>query len=70
MAMDNVFTTGEIVPYSGVYRIEHDPPHTSDEAITLSEGSVFPLCVHCLRVYFMLVNELSESDLVVYSHEL
>lgn len=65
-----VFTTGELVPCSGVYRVEHDPPHTSEEAITLTEGSSFPLCVHCLRVYFTLVNELSESDLLVYSHDL
>ncbi len=25
--MDNVFTVGEIVPYSGVYRITHYPSH-------------------------------------------
>ena len=68
--MENIFTNGEVVPYSGVYRIEHDPPHSSEEAITLTEGSTFPLCVRCLRVYFTLVNELSESDLLIYSHEL
>lgn len=68
--METTFTNGELVPYTGVYRIQHDPPHTADEAITLSEGTTFPLCVHCLRVYFILVNQLSESDLLVYSHEL
>jgi hypothetical protein len=68
--METIFTNGEIVPYSGVYRIQHDPPHTSEEAITLAEGSTFPLCVRCLRVYFILVNHLSESDLLVYSQEL
>ena len=68
--MENVFTAGELIPYSGVYCIRHDPPHTSEEAITLTEGCRFPLCVHCLRACFTLVNELSESDLLVYSHEL
>ena len=68
--MDNVFTAGELVPYSGVYRITHTPPHTDEEAITLAQGNMFPLCVHCSQVSFMLVNELSRSDLLAYSQEL
>jgi len=54
-AMDNVFTVGEVVPYSGVYRITHYPPHTSEEALTLTKGSTFPQCVHCSHVFFMLI---------------
>ena len=68
--MDNVFTSGEFVPYSGVYRITHFPPHTDEEALTLTEGSMFPRCVHCWRESFMLVNELSNSELLHYAHEL
>ena len=67
--MDNIFTPGELVPYSGVYRITHHPPHTGEEAITLMKGNPFPQCVRCAKVSFMLLNELSRSDLLTYSHE-
>ena len=66
--MDNVFVVGDLVPYSGVYRVTHFPPHTGEEAVTLMEGSRFPLCVHCSRVSFMLVSVCSASDLMIYSH--
>ena len=68
--MDNVFAAGELVPYSGVYRITHTPPHSGEEAITLAKGNPFPQCVRCAHVSFMLLNELSKSDLLTYSHEL
>ena len=68
--MDNVFTVGEVVPYSGVYRITHNPPHTGEEAITLTEGKRFPLCIHCSHVAFMLVNQLTSHELLAYAHEL
>ena len=68
--MDNVFTVGDLVPYSGVYRITHYPPHTDEEAITLTKGNTFPLCVHCKQVSFMLVNELTNSELLQFAHEL
>ena len=68
--MDNVFSSGEIVPHSGVYRITHYPPHTGEEALTLAEGVTFPVCVHCSNVHFMLVNELSGSDLLTCSQDL
>lgn len=67
--MDNVFAAGELVPYSGVYRITHYPPHSGEEAITLTKGSPFPQCVRCAKVSFMLLNELAQSDLLTYSHE-
>jgi len=50
-----VFTVGEVVPYSGVYRITHYPPHTGEEALTLTKGSTFPQCVHCSHVSYMLI---------------
>jgi hypothetical protein len=68
--MDNVFAAGELIPYSGVYRITHYPPHSDEEAITLTKGNPFPQCVRCAKVSFMLLNELSQSDLVTYSQEL
>jgi hypothetical protein len=53
--MDNVFTVGEIVPYTGSYRITHYPPHTGEETLTLTKGSKFPQCVRCSHVSFMLI---------------
>ena len=55
--MDNVFKTGEIVPYSGIYRITHTPPHAGEESVSLHKGNPFPQCVHCSKVSFMLVSE-------------
>ena len=54
-AMDNVFTVGEVVPYSGVYRITHYPSHTGEDALTLTKGSAFPQCVRCSHISFMLI---------------
>jgi hypothetical protein len=54
-AKDNLFTVGEVVPYSGVYRITHYPPHTGEEVFTLTKGSAFPRCVRCSHVSFMLI---------------
>jgi hypothetical protein len=70
--MDNVFTAGERIPYSGVYRISHYPPHASVQAITLAKGNNFPRCVDCGKVSFMLVNELFNSNLFsdLLDHEL
>ncbi|HEY3627161.1 MAG TPA: hypothetical protein VGL00_12780 [Terracidiphilus sp.] len=65
--MDNIFNAGEVVPYSGLYRITHYPPHSGEEVLTLTKGNAFPQCVHCSKVSFMLVNHMQESDLVAYS---
>ena len=53
--MDNIYTVGEVVPYSGVYRITHYPSHTDEETLTLTKGSRFPQCVRCSHVSFMLI---------------
>ena len=53
--MENIFTVGEVVPYSGVYRITHYPPHTGEEVLTLTKGNKFPQCVRCSHVSFMLI---------------
>jgi len=60
--MDNVFTAGEFIPYSGTYRITHYPPHASEETITLAKGNNFPHCVDCAQVSFMLVIESPHTD--------
>ena len=62
--MDNVFTAGELIPYTGVYRITHYPPHVSEEGITLTKGNNFPHCVDCAHVSFMLVNELRTIEVL------
>jgi hypothetical protein len=61
--MDNVFTAGELIPYSGVYRITHHPPHATEQGITLAKGRKFPRCVDCGHVSFMLLNGLFDTDL-------
>jgi len=67
--MDNVFTAGELIPYTGVYRITHYPPHVDEEGITLTKGNHFPHCVDCAHVSFMLVNELPHTELLYASVE-
>ena len=67
--MDNVFTAGEQIPYTGVYRITHHPPHVSEEGITLTKGNNFPHCVDCAHVSFMLLNELPHTELLYASAE-
>jgi hypothetical protein len=62
--MDNIFTAGEPIQYSGVYRITHYPPHVSEETITLAKGNNFPQCVDCAQVSFMLLNEFIGVDLL------
>lgn len=64
--MDNIFITGERIPYSGVYRITHYPPHVREETITLAKGNNFPQCVDCEQVYFMLLNEFITVDLLYH----
>lgn len=69
MAMDNVFRAGELIPYSGIYLITHTPPHTREETLTLKKDGIFPKCVHCSKVSFMLLNDLSRSDLFAHTRE-
>jgi ferric iron reductase protein FhuF len=54
--MGVVYRPGQIVPTSGVYRIEHHRHRLMHEA-TLVKGTKFPLCRTCkTRVRFSLVN--------------
>ncbi len=40
------YKPGEMVPFSGIYRIEH-APHRMMHHATLTEGMLFPLCKRC-----------------------
>jgi len=68
--MDNIFTAGELIPYSGIYRVTHTPPHTTEESLALKKNEKFPQCVHCSKVSFMLLSDLSRSDLFAHTHKL
>jgi hypothetical protein len=64
LVMDNVFSAGEVVPHSGVYRITHYPPHAGEEALTLTKGSTFPQCVHGSHASFMLIYQSTPSEVL------
>ena len=52
------FKPGDIVPTSGMYRVEHDAHRLMHEA-TLVENSVFPQCRHCgTAVRFQLLRPI------------
>jgi hypothetical protein len=42
------FSSGQIVPVSGIYRVEHNPTHTAYAVfqITLIRSRRFPTCPH------------------------
>ncbi len=43
---EHVYKPSEVVPVSGVYRVDHDTHREAHEA-TLLEGEVFPACAVC-----------------------
>ncbi len=51
---EHVYRPSELVPVSGVYRVDHNEHREAHEA-TLLEGEVFPACAVCEdNVRFML----------------
>jgi hypothetical protein len=62
--MDILFTSGEVVPYSGTYVVTHHPSHATEQAITLESGMKFPRCVDCTNASFMLVHLQDIGDLL------
>jgi hypothetical protein len=59
--MANQFKTGEVVPQSGIYRIDHRPPHSKmPEEITLVRGRWFPDCPVCHEIIFELVHPAAD----------
>jgi hypothetical protein len=67
---DTGYRPGEIVPSSGVYRIEHNQHRLMHEA-TLQEGMKFPLCRECGdQVRFFLLRVLTVEVLRFHSTDI
>jgi hypothetical protein len=45
--MTSIFTPGEIVPISGLYRVVHHQVHESEHEVTCLRGEKFPPCKGC-----------------------
>ena len=43
---ENVYSPGDSVPQSGVYRVVHQD-HRDDHEATLLDGGIFPRCTNC-----------------------
>lgn len=41
------YKPGQIVPTSGVYRVDHDRYHAQPHEVTAVSGESFPPCRHC-----------------------
>jgi len=55
--MAKEFRPGEIVPHSGIYRIDHDPTHPlMPREVTVIKGRRFPTCPQCRGISFELVH--------------
>lgn len=62
------FFPGEVIPQSGIYRVEHNSHRLMHEA-TLLEGDLFPLCRQCKhQVRFHLHRSVKEPQQLVGSH--
>ena len=58
------FRTGEVIPDSGIYRVNHSA-HRLPHEVTLISGEAFPKCQKCAdAVVFELVRALSYKDVV------
>ena len=56
------FITGERVPWSGIYAIEH-AAHRLDHHVAMFQGEVFPRCGRCSgTVMFRLLREFPGLD--------
>jgi hypothetical protein len=53
--MADVYKPGDTVPYSGIYRVTHDPAHTQEHEVTCIKGKTFPPCRGCHHPRFVLV---------------
>jgi len=55
--MANEYKPGEIVPWSGIYKISHDRDHPEmPHEVTVIKGRRFPTCRHCEGMSFELVH--------------
>jgi hypothetical protein len=47
---------GEVVPESGLYRVQHEATHADPaHVVTLIRGRGFPICPHCRAIDFELI---------------
>jgi hypothetical protein len=53
--MADSYKPGDQVPYSGIYRVIHDPRHVEDHEVSCVSGKTFPLCRDCPHPTFELV---------------
>jgi len=64
------FKPGEIVPISGIYRVDHDSHRLMHES-TLLAGSFFPKCKKCdLAVRFQLFRPIHGSRVLPFRSSL
>jgi hypothetical protein len=69
-AMPQEFRPGQIVPESGVYRIDHDPVQADmPHEVTVIKGRRFPTCRHCSGITFELVYAAKHVGEVSQFHE-
>jgi hypothetical protein len=62
------FSPGQLIPESGIYRVEHNSHRLMHEA-TLLEGDLFPLCRQCkYHVRFELRRSVKNPQQLVASH--
>ncbi len=50
------FKPGDKVPNSGIYRVVHDPAHSTLHEVTCVFGTSFPPCRSCPHPRFVLVH--------------
>jgi hypothetical protein len=53
--MGTSYKPGDTVPYSGIYRVTHDPRHAIEHEVTCISGKKFPPCRGCPHPRFELV---------------
>jgi hypothetical protein len=53
--MSHLYSPGEPIPQSGIYRVLHDPFHAENHEVICIYGRFFPPCNECAGVKFTLV---------------
>ena len=64
--MSNSYKPGEVIPESGIYRVQHDA-HRLMHTATLLRATLFPLCRRCgQRVRFELLRQVKSSQVPAF----
>jgi hypothetical protein len=62
-AAHGLYTPGDAVPYSGIYRVTHHNRHAPEHDVTCVSGKAFPLCNECgAGVRFRLLHAVRLID--------